>query len=700
MSKSRGKRRASEVHVAKGRGKIRPRARLLRTIGADLISSEIVAIIELVRNSYDADASAVELVFERPEDPAVGQIVLQDNGHGMSRAVLLGPWLEPATDHKALGNKRGTGGELSPRGRRRLGSKGVGRFAAQRLGGHLMVWTKEKGADSEREAEFDWKVLDEGRYLDEVRIPWWERTATNRRASGTRLTISGLHDRWTPDRFDRLKLGLARLINPTVREDFRISIVINGAKEEIRPALDSEQAMYSLTGVVEVGGACRLKYRDVNGDDESWDRTVIWPEAGNCGPFEFEINAWDLDSHALRYFFTKTGYDHGLLNFRRALRDHSGVSLYRDGFRVLPYGEPDNDWLRLDRRRVNNPTMRLSNNQVLGHIQLTAAANPELRDQTNREGLVTNEAYAHLQEIVLELLQFLEVRRFSARRSMGLGTQRRASSLPEVDDVDRTERLDFLIDTLARSGQDQATEIRRMFSELRDVAFDSVRHYAGLASTGHMAGLVFRQLSHPLRQIRSELALAAEELRTPMASGQERSDALASLQQAIQHADTMVVRMSQLDPLAFGGRGRRVARIDLDDALAPVIRAFEEEGDRFGVTISYVGRCGVVSTNREVAQHALANLLDNAIWWAAKTPSGSPHVVVKTTSTGFSVADNGPGVDKKHRELVFEPGFSTKEEAHGLGLTLVRELLATIGGSVTLTKLRPATFSVELTEAQ
>ena len=82
--------------LAKGNGRIRPRARLLRTIGTELISSETVAIIELVRNSYDADATRLDLIFARPESPEDTTLEIRDNGHGMSRAILLGPWLEPA----------------------------------------------------------------------------------------------------------------------------------------------------------------------------------------------------------------------------------------------------------------------------------------------------------------------------------------------------------------------------------------------------------------------------------------------------------------------------------------------------------------------------------------------------------------------------------------------------------------------------
>src|SRR5689334_11154046 len=94
--------------VSFGNGRFRPRARLIRTIGAELISSEMVAVLELVRNSYDADAGKVEIRFTDPHVPGHAIIEISDDGHGMSRDVLLGPWLEPATDHKAGASKRGS----------------------------------------------------------------------------------------------------------------------------------------------------------------------------------------------------------------------------------------------------------------------------------------------------------------------------------------------------------------------------------------------------------------------------------------------------------------------------------------------------------------------------------------------------------------------------------------------------------------
>src|SRR5690606_20416075 len=98
-----------------------------------------------------------------------------------------------------------------------------------------------------------------------------------------------------------------------------------------------------------------------------------------------------------------------------------GVSIYRDGFRLSPYGEPNDDWLRLDQRRVNNPVLRLSNNQVIGFVEIGREGNPNLVDQTNREGMVSNKAFADLRRLVRFVVQQLEAARQQSRHPVRRG---------------------------------------------------------------------------------------------------------------------------------------------------------------------------------------------------------------------------------------------------------------------------------------
>lgn len=691
----------SEKVLASGEGRIRPRARLLRTIGAELISSEQVAIIELVRNCYDADATHVELSFTDPHLPEEASLEIRDNGHGMSRAILLGPWLEPATDHKAASGTGASAGVRSPKGRRRLGSKGVGRFAAQRLGRHLTLVTRTEDDEHELVAEFDWSRLDRAdRYLDELRIPWRERPAEVLDSPGTSLNITQLTDEWRQERFETLRLGLSRLISPDMSAaGFRLVLAINDSVEEIRPALDTTESMYVLEGQVAADGSCVLRYSDMSGAEETWERRVVWPEEGEvCGPFSFRINGWDLDREPLSLFLEKRESKLGLRDFRRLVRSHSGISLYRDGFRILPYGEPDNDWLRLDRRRVNNPTMRLSNNQIQGWLKLTADGNPLLRDQTNREGLVSNGGYHHLQQVVLELLGYLESRRFSARRNLGVTWTRKSQALPTNEQ--EASRIDTLLEQLGSEGGQRAKgirELRTLLDERQKDTVETIQHYASLASVGQMSGLVFQQLQHPLRQVKSELKLALSDVRGGDLDEEDLTDIAEQLATSIARLQEAELQMRRLDPLAVGRRAQRPVQMTAVEFVQPVLDAFQDVLDGAGVTLRVHGE---KSVSREapaiIIQQVLANLMNNALYWVQQNP-GERWISLRFSSNGFHLDNNGPKLVEGDRDNIFEPHFTTLPDASGMGLTLARDLLQSIGGTVKARNMRVGVrFSVNV----
>src|SRR5258708_5951431 len=120
---------------------LRPRARLLRTLGQELISSEVVAVIELVKNAYDADATRVLIRFVPPLEPKKGSIEVIDDGHGMDLSTVTTVWMEPATASK---RERSRSEKFK---RRYLGNKGIGRFASARLAEELEVISRREGED-------------------------------------------------------------------------------------------------------------------------------------------------------------------------------------------------------------------------------------------------------------------------------------------------------------------------------------------------------------------------------------------------------------------------------------------------------------------------------------------------------------------------------------------------------------------------
>ena len=304
-----------------------------------------------------------------------------------------------------------------------------GRFVADKLASRLEVATRRKGS-KEVHASFSWDDYDDdSRLLSEVKNTWEERSNSNIVPSGTLLRMSRLRTRWNERMFRRLCTRLARLVSPFGdRDEFRIIIDSDEFPDysgELRNDL-LNHSPYQLEG-------------SFDGDDiiQAWVGNrkwkARWPGPGSltCGPVKVRLHAFDLDTTSL----ARIGPN---VEVRAWLREWSGVNVYRDGFRVWPYGEPHDDWLGLDQRRVNNPVVRLSNNQVIGFVEISRDANPLLLDQTNREGLIHNSAFEDLRRLVHYFFLEIENHRQTIRHP---GTGRAESTAPRVRGLSTLERL-------------------------------------------------------------------------------------------------------------------------------------------------------------------------------------------------------------------------------------------------------------------
>lgn len=210
--------------------KIRPAGRHLLTIGRDLIQDNYAAIVELVKNAYDADSENVEIHFSVKEEKDI-LITIRDCGHGMSRHTVINKWMVPSTKDKLERRQ-------SPGGRVMQGRKGIGRYAASMLGTTLLLETVS--ADTEKTTAFvDWRNFEESEYLDDVEI-LIDSKATEEK-HGTTLTIEGgqkYYEEWDKKQFDKLRFELKKLISPIensmdkAAQDFQIYLKVSGFSDE------------------------------------------------------------------------------------------------------------------------------------------------------------------------------------------------------------------------------------------------------------------------------------------------------------------------------------------------------------------------------------------------------------------------------------------------------------------------------------
>lgn len=393
-------------------------ARLVAILGEHLITDHVVGLLELVKNGHDADAAHVSLELLHLQTPQRAVIVVQDDGFGMSAEDVQFRFLTPATDAKEQQKRRG---QRTPKGRLPLGEKGVGRFASQALAHELELVTRAAG-HPEVVLNVNWDdFLDASKGLHDVRLEIVERPAQvfTGHSTGTRLVLSRLRKRWKHHELDKLQRGLRRLKSPGTAfrlTDFDVTLRCPEYEkfQDLTPIDLTTHSHYDFQAYVDDEGrieytyTCRhpapgLRHYSYNPPEPQQLRLDLeWDDedAERCGPFYISLYVFDRDA---RYLYDE-GVRHGS-EFNGKDLDHlCGVSIYKDDLRVLPYGERGNDWLQLDQKRINNPSGRIGNKQVIGLVEVCQSRNPLLREKTDREGLQENAAFLTLKRLTEQAL--------------------------------------------------------------------------------------------------------------------------------------------------------------------------------------------------------------------------------------------------------------------------------------------------------
>jgi signal transduction histidine kinase len=663
-----------------------PRARLLKLIGEELISDEVVAISELVKNSHDADATTVTVRF-RSVTGLDGQIEVIDDGCGMDSNTLLGRWMEPAAS-----TKTGKGRQVTSRGRRVLGEKGVGRFAADKIARHLELISRRPRQSEEVRAVVDWDRFDtDDLMLSEVVNHWEVRPAQVINSHGTLLRLSGLRSTWSEKMFRRLCIRLARLLSPFRETDhFAIHIesdefpeysgelradFLQKAPYRIEAQFDGEQTIS-----MSLGGRRAIPQR-WNGQGEL-----------RCGPVRIRLFVFDLDGDALARIGPR-------MEVRAWLREWTGVSIYRDGFRVWPYGEPHDDWLRLDQRRVNNPVEHLSNNQVIGFIEVGRDRNPELMDQTNREGLIHNDAFADLHRLVFFVFQAIEAERQSIRHP----TPRVTGKVRTLDSSAGSIGAE-LERIAARATGDVGKELHQFRTRLEEQVNreasqlrQTVEGFSGLAAIGQMAAGLLPVSSLELAGVQDEVAnLRAILARRKIPQAREALDRLENSLASVGKHQRMI--------LAASGNAERRRAIDIvaetesfREFIAPLLKTHSVEMEII-CTDTGVLR---IEMRPEIFFCLLQTLATNSLEWLRGVEA--PRIRISLTGEEDKVeivfSDNGPGIPSELTYRIFDPLFTRKEGGRGMGLTIARELVEAHGGHIQLLtdgRRRGANFQIVL----
>ena len=684
---------------------IRPAGRHILTIGRDLIQDSYAAVIELVKNAYDADSPNVEIAFCASTDSEQISISITDHGHGMSRDTVIDKWMVPSTPDKLEREK-------SPAGRIMQGKKGIGRYAASILGSDLLLETVTETGEKTTVC-VQWADFENARYLTDVEV-LIETERDPQLPSGTRLLITGdktFLNEWDDQQFNKLQFELKKLKSPVSEiledchndDDFTITLKVSGFPEmgDVTETIDPYPILgffdYSITGTITAEGTGILKYtlqKVRNAIEEEIPFDMNGPTG--CGELVLDIRVYDREKDAIeslirRGLKDKSGGYLGNQQTRRLLNVYNGIGVYRNGFRIRPLGDPEFDWLKLNERRVQNPSMRIGSNQAIGYVQIQPEDLSGLIEKSARDGLRENGPFTRLKDITKQAIGELEKRRFKYRSEAGLGrrtqsTERNLERLVSYDDLKRNIRIQ-----LERRGTDESTTSRII--ELIDreegnknKVIDDIRQavaiYQGQATLGKIINVILHEGRRPLNYIRNQIKNLRHWQGTfTKTRDPELSDKILTISDGIGENVQIFVRLfGRLDPLAAGRRSARKP-VELKRAITEILNLFEEEMKSRSIVAETIGSDSFAYSCWPQDIYAIfTNLIDNSVYWIGEKGGNVRKITIEVVTEDASLShidyrDTGPGIepDLIESEVVFEPQFSTKPDGTGLGLAIAGE---------------------------
>jgi len=750
-------------------------ARTLLELGRELISSDEVALYELIKNAVDAGSPRVEIIAEimlphsvylaavealdqgvgavsvlkslregilpgltgdraaaflTPLEKLAGRptsfrsalkaayrrhnwIEIRDTGHGMSLEELDDVFLTVGTRSRRKANVSGA---------HFLGDKGVGRLSAMRLGDQLKVTSTRTGENWWNLLNINWTLFTHESEIDIGDIPIEPRRGPAKASPsdhGTHIRISNLTADWNASRFADLFQGrIARMVDPFEpgRGNQLLIVRHNGARVVIpsvpqkllstahascNASLRFEKGEPILEGVIDYRLLQKQRSVAQRGVELYSIAQNVWRRRGkkghaatttvpirakalqDLGPFNVEVYWYNR-----RVVEAVDGLTENTQETRNEIAKWSGgPMLYRFGFRILPYGDPDDDWLELDRNAFGQSGFKLNRQQVLGRVRVSSP-HTVLSEQTNREGLVQSEAADALRIIMMWLLhnemrglinEADKAERLSRREAERMAFQfRETQHLVEQSLGVLRQRIGAeekaLVDQLSKRVMllaDQCEALVGDTTKLIEEAVEEREKFVHLAGIGLMTEFIFHELdravSHTLRALGE-------------AHGTARSSALRSLEEQL---ITLQKRISAFDELS-GEKRQRKSNFELGELVRLVLDNHANQFARHGIAVHFQPpESGVkIKAVRGMVIQVLENLVSNSIYWLRQQkryePDFRPQIWVDLDPLMevLTFEDNGPGVDPTRREVIFQPFVTSKPpgQGRGLGLYISREL--------------------------
>jgi signal transduction histidine kinase/anti-sigma regulatory factor (Ser/Thr protein kinase) len=656
----------------------KPRAQILLQLGEQLIKNESIAILELVKNAYDADAKKVTVTMIDVDLPESGYIEIVDNGCGMDIDIIRNIWMEPGNNHKKKVVEENNRSDL---GRLPLGEKGIGRFGVHKLGKVIELTSRKKNR-KEVYIKINWNLFESAQYLEDVEIEIYERDPEvfTEDKTGTFIHVEQLSTEWTRGMMRSLQRSLTALNSPFDSDvSFKVSPIKTNHKEWLEGLLKfndiKEYALFECDMELEKNELNKFEYKFMPYDmmHNLKKRKVVFSEPiimrkkvsqgrknefqdidlsdYHIGRIRMKLYAFDRDSSTL------SNYIKDKVSFKSYLDENGGISVFRDGMRVLDYGEPDNDWLGLDIKRVNAPTRTLSNNIILGAVYLDRKDSGDLKEKANREGFIEDDAYKCFKSAVeFALGQFTAQRNIdkeSLRVSLDSGAKEPVKTeISEVRNILLKANIDINIKVQLESS------LAKMERELEFLK----QRYLKTANAGMSYGIVI----HEIEKIIHELKIAVKE---------------ESTSKKIQMLSSHLSRL--IDSYAELLRNKSKTNTSLVEIINQALFSIQYRLDAHHIEIvdRYSNQVNndYIKCASNMIVGAIINIIDNSIYWTTYAKKPKRKVLIKISDEingllSIIIADNGTGFRISGEDAI-KPFVSTKTDGIGLGLNIVNEIM-------------------------
>ncbi len=699
----------------------KPKARLLLQLGDQLIRNEKIALSELIKNSYDAGAKNVVVTMNDIADDEYFKnavITIEDDGVGMNLDIIKNVWMEPGTNYKENKYNDNFIGNL---GRRPIGEKGIGRFGIHKLGNIIKIVSK-KVDSAEVVFEIDWNDFKSNDYLSDKQINIYERKDTLfcDGKTGTYIEIRGLHNPWTQKEYRDLYRSAFTLSSPfetidkfdltintnlfdwteklltlhdikrhalwyfeceveevkndnnnletkitnflyrfqptsqmevspkiiTIDDDFiKINPYIRLEKD--KSALKQEEEKYKL----ELQEYKKNKTLPVPKKPEKF----FDPSLENIGKITIKGYIFDFDPDTLELSDIED-----IAGFKEYTKANGGVRVYRDNMRIYDYGEDGNDWLKMDAKRINQPTVKIANRNIISAVFLDGFTSRGLIEKTNREGFIENDDYEYFKGVVSSVINRVNKLRVIDKEAL---------KRTYFEEQDSTINANVLIEKTKNKISKYITDTKNKEEALGLIErveenYNSVKDIV-LKSSG--AGLAYSLVMHEIEKMISSLEQSVKD---------KDYEELFEISKALSSAIDNITSLLSND---------KVKLISVFDILNKAFYFFKRRFKKHEIEIikNFENKEYVINCLNSLSVNAIMNIMDNSIYWLGywqkdMKSHGKIYVDIleKEDFIDVIIADNGKGfyISEDIAKLPFK---TTKDEnlGKGLGLYFVNEIM-------------------------